>query len=105
MESLLNVMRQSAWLVIYPILDDNFALLFNSMKVRLNDGPVLQLFILIGRERSSFVCFLVHWGLTDDLHVLQISSGVVLADQGYPSVMQHFVSVVSWPLLLHNIKT
>ena len=45
--------------------------------VRLFDGPDLKLFILVGWDRSSFVCCLVHRRSTDDLLLLQISSGVV----------------------------
>ena len=76
-ESLLNVMRQSACLVSYPITVDDFAALFNCMSARLYDGTVLKQFILVGWDRSSFVCCLVHGGSTDDLHVLRISSDVV----------------------------
>ena len=43
------------------MLSDNFAAPFNCMPV----------------DRSSFVCCLVHRGSTDDLLLLQISSGVV----------------------------
>ena len=32
---------------------------------------------LVGWDWSSFVCYLVHWGSTDDLLLLQISIGVV----------------------------
>ena len=70
-----NVMRQSACLVINPITVDNFAAFFNC--VRLYDGPDLKLFILAGWDWSSFVCCLVYRGVTDDLLLLQISSGVV----------------------------
>ena len=41
------------------------------------DGPELKLFILVGLDQSSFVYCLVHRGSTDDLLLLQISSGVV----------------------------
>ena len=40
----------------------------------------------------------------DDLLLPQTSSGVVLADQGSPSVMQHVVSVESSSLLSHIFK-
>ena len=53
----LNVMRQSACLVINPITVDNFAALFNlhagRSGLRLYDGPDLKLFILVGLDRSS----------------------------------------------------
>ena len=45
--------------------------------VRLYDGPDLKLFILVGWNRSSFVCCLVHRSSTGDLLLPQISSGVV----------------------------
>ena len=71
----LNVVRQSACLVINPITVDNFVALFNCSPMdRALD--YLKLFILVGRDRSSFVCCLVHRGSTDDLLLLQISSGV-----------------------------
>ena len=46
-------------------------------KLEVYDGPDLKLFILVGWDRSSFVCCLVHRGPTDYLLLLQISSGVV----------------------------
>ena len=71
-------MRQSACLVIHPITVDNFAALFNCKPVdQASDGQDLKLFTLGGWDRSSFVCCLVHRGSTDDLLLLQISSGVV----------------------------
>ena len=73
-------MRQSAGLVINPIMVDNFAALFNCMPVDRTsdyDCPELKLFILVGWDRSSFVCCFVHRGSTDDLVLLQIFSGVV----------------------------
>ena len=71
----LNVMRQSACLVINPITVDNFAALFNCTPVdRASD---LKLFISVGWDRCSFGCCLVHRGSTDDLLLLQISSCVV----------------------------
>ena len=45
--------------------------------MRLYDGPDLKLFILFGWGQGSFVCCLVHRGSTDDLLLLQNSSGVV----------------------------
>ena len=52
----LNVMRQSACLVINPITVDGYATLFNCTPVgrvvRLHDGPDLKLFILVGWDRS-----------------------------------------------------
>ena len=51
----LNVMRQSACLVINPITVDGYAALFlhaGGSGVRLNDGPDLKLFILVGWDRS-----------------------------------------------------
>ena len=55
----LYVMPQSACLVINPITADNFAALLlhaDGSGVRLYDGPDLKLFILVGYDRSSFVC-------------------------------------------------
>ena len=54
-----NVMRQSPYLVIYPITIDSIAALFyciGGSGVRLYDGPVLKLFILDVSDRSFFVC-------------------------------------------------
>ena len=50
----LNVMRQSACLVINPITVDGFAALFNcpGPGVRLYDGPDLKLFILVAWDWS-----------------------------------------------------
>ena len=59
-----NVMRQSACLVINPITVDGYAALINCTLcctlwlraggscVRLHDGPDLKLFILVGWDRS-----------------------------------------------------
>ena len=67
--------------VINPITVDSFAALFNCTPVdRASDSvmaPILKLFILFSWDQSSFVCCLVHRGSTDDLPLLQISSGVV----------------------------
>ena len=45
----LNVMRQSACLVINPIMVYGYAAVFNCTPV---DGPDLKLFILVGCDRS-----------------------------------------------------
>ena len=67
----LNVMRQSACLVINPITVDNFAALFNCTPVdRASDSLMAPTLIF-------FVCCLVQRGSTDDLRLLQISSGVI----------------------------
>ena len=71
----LNVMRQSGCLVINPITVDNFAALFNytqvgGSSVRLYDGRDLKLLILVGWDRSSLGCCLVHRGSTDYLLLL-----------------------------------
>ena len=47
----LNVMRQSACLVINPITVDGYAALFYCTPVD-RDGPDLKLFILVGWDRS-----------------------------------------------------
>ena len=44
---------------------------------RLNDGPDIKLFILVGLGRSFFVCCLAHRGSTVGFLLLQCSSGVV----------------------------
>ena len=74
--------RSPACLVIKPSTVDNFAALFNCTLVdrvsdSMHDDPDLKLFILVGWDQSSFVCYLVHRGSTDDLLLHQISSGVV----------------------------
>ena len=73
-------MRQSAFLVISPITVDNFAALFNCTPVDwasdyMMGRPKAIHFSWLGSE--LFVCCLVHRGSTDDLILLQISSGVV----------------------------
>ena len=72
-------MRQSACIVIIPITVDNFVALFKCTMVdrASRDGPDLNLFSLVDWDRSSFVSCLVHRGSTDDLLLLQISSGVI----------------------------
>ena len=56
----LNVMRQSACLVINTITVGNIAALLHSGEsgVRLYDCPDLKLFIIVGWDRNSFVCCL-----------------------------------------------
>ena len=77
----LYVMRQSACFVINPLTVDHFAALFNCTPVdRASDSimarPETIYFTWLVPE--LFVCRLVHRGSTDDLLLLQISSGVVL---------------------------
>ena len=76
----LNVMQQSACLVINPITVDGYAALFNCTPVdRASDSmmarPKAIHFSWLGPE--LFVCCLVHRGSTDYLLLLQIFSGVV----------------------------
>ena len=76
----LNVMRQSACLVINPITVDGYAALFKSTTVdRASDSMMAPTksysFELVGT--GAFVCCLDHQGSTDDLLLLQIFSGVV----------------------------
>ena len=76
----LNVMQQSACLVISPIAVDSFAASFNCTMVDQTsdyDDRNLKFFIFVGWDRSSIVCCLIHRGSTDDLLLFQISSGVV----------------------------
>ena len=54
--------------------------------VRLNDGPDIKLFILVGLGQSFFVCCLAHRGSTVGFLLLQCSSGVVPTPQGSPGV-------------------
>ena len=72
-------MRQSACLVFNPITVDNFVALFNCTPVdRASYSMVVQPeafhFSLSGPELFRL---LVQWGSTDDLRLLQITSGVV----------------------------
>ena len=73
-------MRQTACLVINPITVDNVAALFNCTPVdRESDSmmarPKAIHFSWLGPE--LFRLLLVHWGSSDDLLLLQISSYVV----------------------------
>ena len=99
----LNVMRQTACLVVNPITVDNFAALFNAggSGVRLYDGPDLKLFILVGWDRSSSS---VSWSTGAQLMIFFCFQWCCLTDRGSPSVMQHIVSVESSSLLLHSIE-
>ena len=81
----LNVMRQSACLVINPITVDNFAALIHCTPVERASDSMMA--VLTAFHFSwSFVCCLVHMCLTD-------FQWCCLADQGSPSVTQHIVSV------------
>ena len=76
----LNVMRQSACLVINPITVDGYAALFNCTPMdRASDSMMAPTysysFLLVGT--GAFVCCLVHWGSADYILLLQIFSGVV----------------------------
>ena len=58
---------------------------------RLNDGPDIKLFILVGLGRSFFVCCLAHRGSTVGFLLLQCSSGVVRHPRDFQvSVATHF---------------
>ena len=76
----INIMRRAACLVLNQITVNSFASLFNlhagGSGDRLNDGPDIKLFILVGLGRSFFVCCLTHRGLTVGFLLLQCSSGV-----------------------------
>ena len=81
----MNIMRQSACLVFNLITVNNFSTLLNCTSgVRLNDGPDIKLFILIGWGWSFFVCYLAHRGSTVGFLLLQCSSGVF----GHPRDLQ-----------------
>ena len=71
----LNVMPQSACLVIIPITVDNFVALFNCTPV----------------DRASDSMMAPALSSTDDLRLLKISM-MLLAVQGSPTVTQHVVS-------------
>ena len=63
--------------------------------VRLNDGPDIKLFILVGLGRSLFVCCLAHRGSTVGFLLLQCSSGVVRHPRDLQvSVATHFCRVL-----------
>ena len=99
----INIIRQSACLVFHPITVNNCASLFNCTGVRLNDGPDIKLFILVGWGRSFF-CLLLGTGL-QLLVFFCPSVPVVLFDtpglSRYRS--QHVVSVQSSSLFHHSI--
>ena len=96
----INIKRQSACLVFNPITVNNFASLFNCTPVGwvggLDDGPNIKLFILVGLDRSFFVCCLVHRGSTVDFLLLQCSSGVVR----HPRDLQVSVAIRSCQVLI-----
>ena len=63
--------------------------------IRLNDGPDIKLFILVGLGRSFFVCCLAHRGSTVGFLLLQCSSGVVRHPRDLQvSVATHFCRVL-----------
>ena len=62
----LNAIGQSAWLVINTNTVEHCAAFFNCTPVDWASDPDLKLFILVGLDRSSFVCCLVHRGSTGD---------------------------------------
>ena len=70
---------------------------------RLYADPDLKLFILVGWDRSFFVCCLAHRGSTDDSICIPIFSGVLkyLTSHGSPAAMQQVVSVESSSLIHH----
>ena len=80
----LNVMRQSACLVINPITVDGYAALFNCTPVDWASDSMMA------PTYSSFASDF-QW--------------CCLTDQGSPSVMQHIVSIESSSLLLHSNST
>ena len=90
--------------MINPTTIENFAALFNCPPVdQASDSvmaPALKLFILVGWDRSSFICCLVHRDSTDDLLFLQFSSGLDRQTRDL-----HLSSVESSYLLRLSIKT
>ena len=99
----LNVMRQSACLVINPIAVDNFAALLNcSLVGRVSDS-------MMARPKAihlscSFVCCLVHRSSTDDLLLLQILSGVISGVLWQTRDLHLSHSTLSWPEIVFNNK-
>ena len=102
----LNVMRQSACLIINPITVDGYAALFNCTPVdRASDSmmarPKAIHFSWLEPELSS-----VAWSTGAQLIIFASDiQWCCLTDQGSPSVMQHIVSVESSSLLLHSYLT
>ena len=102
----INIMRQSAYLVFNPVTVNNVASLFNCTPAgesgfRLNDGPDIKLFILVGWGRSFFVCCLATG--VQLLGFFCSSVPVVLSDTTGISRCrsQHVVSVESSSLFHH----
>ena len=74
----MNLSNPTMWL--FPELCLMFFLFFFSTEIHkqiFNDGPDIKLFILVGLDRSFFVCCLAHRGSTVGFLLLQCSSGVV----------------------------
>ena len=67
-----------------------------SYGVKLDNGPDIKLFILVGLGRSFFVCCLAHRGSTVGFPLLQCSSGVVR----YPRDLQVSVATRSCRVLI-----
>ena len=101
----INVMRQSACLVINPITVDSFVSFFNCTPVGRtsdNGGPNIKhvdLFKLDG-TRLSLVCCLVIWGSAGGFLLLRYFSGVVLQPRALQ--VSQFVSVESSSLTHHR---
>ena len=102
----LNVMQQSACLVINPLTVDGYAALFNCSPVdRASESMMaLKLFILVGLDRS-FRLLLGPPGLNLLSSFASDFQWCCLTDQGSPYVMQHIVYVESSTLLLHCYLT
>ena len=104
-------MRQSACLVINPIMVDNLQcsctlkLHGGESDFRLYDGHDLKLFFLVGWDRSSLSS--VVWYTRAQLMIFFASyfQCCCLAVQGSPTVTQHVVSVEPSSLLHHSDKT
>ena len=92
----INVMRQSACLVINPITVDSFASLFNCTCIRLIDGPnikLVDLFKFVGTG-LSLVCCLVIWVSTGGFLCSGISV-VFFHILGFSRYVSQYVSVES----------
>ena len=80
---------------------NNFASLGGS-GVRLDDGPDIKLFILVGLGRSFFVCCLAHRGSTVGFLLLQCYSCVVRHPRDLQvSVATRLSVIYLFPVMIH----
>ena len=100
----INIMRQSACLVINPVMVDIFASLFllhaGWSCIRPSDEPNIKLVDLLVGTGLSLVCCLIILGSTGVFLLLLYFSGIA-AHPGVPQMSQ-YVSVESSPLTHHR---